>query len=151
MKKEFGMITIILLIEIIFLSCNHVPENKSYEFKRYLKEVHKLDTKNDGVYLIFTLACFDCARDVLKIVSEMKKSATFSIILVGETSSDAEKYISELSKTKIKIYYDFKFKALKYNLGIEKALIVHFKNGECRYYKSIANYEPGSVEYLNSI
>ncbi len=141
-----------LLISLISLnllfSCSNINNSEKVfdkNFKRYLKEVHQIntDTITDKIfYLINTNICSDCIEKNIETIVNATNN-NLIVVKLGKGVDDRLKIYNYLE--------DYNNKYDRYLLEFNKSLIVHIKDGKIIYSLSPKDYELDDVlKYINS-
>jgi len=145
-----GLRVIIFALTLTYLlgSCTTEKDKKLIEFERYLHGGLGLDKPSSGIYFIIQPSCFECAKGVLEMISDVK-CPSLKIICLGVITEKNRRELIRIVGQK-ELIYDKSNKASRYELGIEKGMFIHFQDGEALSYASYGNYEPIVVEYINT-
>jgi len=153
MKK----ISIILIISLGFFGCT---KNQDYPyiigFSTYMKEVHGINISTlDGdniFYFIALRSCDNCVEINLNMLLSLEESKEITIFFLGQTDSETwNNSISMLTK-KFNCKFDPKSKMLRYETGMGKPLLMHFKSSDYKYHLEVSDFEIDQAkEYLEKV
>jgi hypothetical protein len=158
MNKKKKLIITILSTIILGMSCENLNQNnyKYFDgFSFYMKSVHNIDilTSNKEIiyYVMLVEGCEPCIAGNSAMLQKIKKNNNLCLILVGniEESSDSATFLK--LNNKMQVLKDPNYEIFSYETGISKPLLIHIKNGRCKHFLLVTDFEiENTYNYLNT-
>ncbi|AFM05286.1 hypothetical protein Fleli_2939 [Bernardetia litoralis DSM 6794] len=110
------------------------------DFELYLKEVHQLKESDfeESIFYVLDIESCSCSELNLKSLSMLLTSNNLVLITVGK-SKIWENYKSKLNH--FTILEDSTGKVHRYETGLGKPLLLHYRNQEIIYYQNVIDPE----------
>ena len=141
---------VLLLVLIVFcFSCTKESLYKyQTDFELYLEEVHHLKETDfeEVIFYVLDVESCSCSELNLKSLSDISNLNNVVVVVIGKSNVWKE-YKSKLSH--FTILEDQKGKIRRYETGLGKPLLLHYRNKEIIYYQSVA--DPGVAKASNYI
>ncbi len=134
----------IILFFTLIVVCFACSKEKLYvyqnDFELYLKEVHQLKESDfeETIFYVLDIESCSCSELNLKSLSMLLTSNNLVLITVGK-SRIWENYKSKLNH--FTILEDPKGKVHRYETGLGKPLLLHYRNQEIIYYQNVIDPE----------
>jgi hypothetical protein len=150
MKNYVNHINNIFVVILLTMTISCIPSNKDRrlaEFERYLDDAFNISKPRSGMYFFIQPTCFECAKGILDMIAE-SSCEEMIVISLGPITDKNKKLLIDLAKNK-KVMFDKTDKAMRYELGIEKAMFMHLEDGSALKYGSFGDYQAMVVQYIN--
>lgn len=144
---KFSLLSIAILIAFC-TSCSPSDKEKRHrEIERYLNDAFNIAKPDPGMYFFIQPTCFECAKGILDMIADCN-CHELTVISLGPITQENKELLISLVKSR-KVMFDNTFKAMRYELGIEKAMFFHLGESKALKFGSFGDYQAIVVQYIN--
>ncbi len=138
---------------MVFVSC-HTSYKYEQGVKDYLHKVHQINEENllDKIFYIIDVESCECGKYNLEALAALANpTPKLTIILVG-TADYVKELQSKFQSPDVNFLSDPQKQIFRYETGLGKPILLHFKNKQIIYHHYIIDPEiVNAIQYLEKI